>query len=255
MTSDHRSNGVKAFVWRLLVWSMVIGRGSLASPPEPTQFPFEMVRLPAGWFAGRDPVTQGQYAEVTGENPSHFAGDDDRPVESVSWEDAAAFCEQLTARERDAGRLPPGWRYDLPTDAQWDEMLADADPRTAVTSLTTPPGGTVPVADAGPPNRLGLRGMLGNVWQWCRDWYNEGIRRRDANPDVPAGALAGGVPGATPSPDDPPDERYKVLRGGAWDTGPSAGFTPRARLRYAPGMANARTGFRCVLEFTETPAR
>ena len=246
----------------VFAWSLGPGRWASGSPPEPTRFPFEMVRLPAGggWFAGRDPVTQGQYLEVTGENPSRFPGDDARPVENVSWEDAVAFCEQLTVRERAAGRLPPGWRYDLPTDAQWDELLADADVRTAVTSLAgAPREGPVPVAEAGPPNRLGLRGMLGNVWQWCRDWYDEGIRRRDANPDVPAGALVN-VPGdaAAGSPDDPPDERYKVLRGGAWDTGPSAGFTPRARLRYAPGMANAHTGFRCVLEFAaanEEPAR
>ena len=234
----------------VLFWSLVIGHWSFGSPaPEPTQFPFAMVRLPAGWFAGRDPVTQGQFAEVTDENPSHFPGDNDQPVENVSWEDATAFCEQLTTREHTAGRLPPGWRYDLPTDAQWDEMLADADLRTAVTSLTTPRESTVPVAEAGPTNRLGLRGMLGNVWQWCRDWYDEGIRRKDSNPDVPAGALVNPPGNATVSPDDPPDERYKVLRGGAWDTGVTAGFTPRARLRYAPGMSNAHTGFRCVLEY------
>ena len=216
-------------------------------------FPFEMVRMPAGgWFAGRDPVTQGEYAEVTGERPSHFPGDDDRPVESVSWEDANGFCEQLTARERAAGRLPPGWRYDLPTDAQWDEMLADADPKTAVTSQAVPREGTVPVAEAGPPNRLGIRGMLGNVWQWCRDWYDEGIRRKDSQPGRARGRAGDELAGNAA-----PLVRWTIRRTSATrccaaargTPGRRPNFSPRARLRYAPGMANARTGFRCVLEF------
>lgn len=225
-------------------------------PPAPVSFPFVMVPMPGGWFVARDETTQAQYAEVTGENPSRFPDPEGRrPVENVSWEDATAFCELLTARERDAGHLPAGWRYDLPTDAQFDEFLADADVKEAVTSLAARrEDGPEPVGTRA-PNRLGLRDVLGNVWEWCRDWYDESIRRKDTNPDVPAGALFTtpipaapvGSGGAINGPDDPPDERYKVLRGGAWDTVPSDGFTPRSRLRYAPGMANAHTGLRCVL--------
>ena len=185
-------------------------------------------------------TTQAQYEEVTGENPSQFT-DPHAPVDSVSWEDAEAFCARLTAREQKAGRLPPDWVYELPTDEQWDQFAAGTEVKDTVTSLEKNREHTEAVG-RGQPNPLGLYDVVGNVWEWCRDWYDNRIRRKDANPDMPyvmtdAEAAARG-----------PEETFKVLRGGAWDTGPSDGFKLGSRLRYAPGMANRRTGFRCVVE-------
>ena len=98
----------------------------MGSPPdEPArdkaEGPQVRVTLSRGFWLGRTEVTQAQYEALTGNNPSRFkdAGPD-APVEHVSWLDAMAFCEKLTARERAAGRLPEGWRYTLPTEAQWD---------------------------------------------------------------------------------------------------------------------------------------
>lgn len=197
---------------------------------------FDMVQLPAGYWVAKDEVTQAQYQEITGENPSAFPAPAN-PVDSVSWDDAVFFCQKLTAREAAAGRLPPGWSYALPTDAQWDEFSAGASLAAAVTSVETARGSTAAVGGS-PPNALGLRDTIGNVWEWCADWYTDVIRRKDSNPDLPPGALLGG---------HEEEQIYKVLRGGAWDTSPSDHFTPAARLRYAPGMCNYRTGFRCVL--------
>jgi formylglycine-generating enzyme required for sulfatase activity len=203
-------------------------------------FYFEMVRIPGAdaWVATKD-VTQKQYEEIMGENPSAFP-DPLRPVDSVSWDDAEAFCTRLTAREQSAGRLPRDLVYELPTDAQWDAFAAGAPLENAIVSLKIEHAGTEPVGSR-PPSPLGLYDVLGNVWQWCRDWYGNDIRKLDTNKDLPmaysdAQAAALG-----------PEQTYKVLRGGAWDTGPADGFTPASRLRYAPGMSNYRTGFRCVV--------
>ena len=233
-------NPVNRGVLLLLGVALLGGPGEGVIAGTKPEFYFDMVPIPglADWVATRE-VTQKQYQEITGENPSAFV-DPARPVESVSWDDAEAFCQKLTARERLAGRLPADLSYELPTDAQWDAFSAGASLDNAVTSIRTGRPGTAPAGSL-PPTPLGLYDVLGNVWEWCRDWYDNDIRKKDANKDLPmaysdAQAAALG-----------PEQTFKVLRGGAWDTGPSDGFTPASRLRYAPGMSNYRTGFRCVV--------
>ncbi len=232
-----------ARVWQWLVCSAV---GMLvptvhAVAPEPVQFFFEMVKVPAAeYWVGKYEVTQKQYTEITGENPSRFQ-DDAFPVDSVSWDDAVAFCKELTARELAAHRLPGGYVYDLPTDAQWDQFAAGTDPASAVLSLTQARTGPQRVGTS-VANPLGLFDVVGNVWEWCRDWYGNEIRKKDSNRDLPA-ALTDAEAAA-----QGPEETFKVLRGGSWDTGPSDRFDLNSRLRYAPGMSNYRTGFRCVVK-------
>jgi formylglycine-generating enzyme required for sulfatase activity len=79
--------------------------------------PVHQVTISKPFWMGKTEVTQAQYKQVTGETPSHFQGLEN-PVESVSWNDAVAFCKKLTERERQAGRLPGGFEYTLPTGAQ-----------------------------------------------------------------------------------------------------------------------------------------
>ena len=71
-------------------------------------------------------MTQAQYeAVMTGntiglsDKPSNWPNNPNRPVEMVSWEDAQAFISILNASEQAAGRLPSGWSFVLPTEAQW----------------------------------------------------------------------------------------------------------------------------------------
>jgi len=73
------------------------------------------------WMAKTE-VTQRQYQQVMGINPAKFKGLEN-PVETVSWDDAMAFCKKLTDRERQAGRLPEGFEYTLPSEAQWGICL------------------------------------------------------------------------------------------------------------------------------------
>ncbi len=206
---------------------------------KPRHFFFETARLPDGLQVAKYEVTQAQYEAVTGENPSEFR-DPDKPVDSVSWDDAETFCTKLTAREHAAGRLPADEQYELPTDAQWDQFSGTTASMDAVLSLTAARQSTEKVGTHS-PNALGLYDVVGNVWEWTRDWYDNDIRRKDSNPDLPS------VPTDAEAAAQGPEETFKVLRGGAWDTGPADHFSLASRLRYAPGMSNYRTGFRCVV--------
>jgi formylglycine-generating enzyme required for sulfatase activity len=124
----------------------------------------------------------------------------DDPVVNVSWDDAAAFCQWLTGRERKAGRLTDKQRYRLPTDAEWSAAagLGAEQGRTPEDRLrasvvwpwgwTWPPqpgdGNYAPELEADQfantspvgsfkPNAQRLFDLGGNAWEWCEDWFND----------------------------------------------------------------------------------
>ena len=86
------------------------------------------VTLTNGFYLGKYEVTQAQYETVmTGNseglnadpsNNNHKGGN--RPVDTVSWNDIQVFLSRLNDMEQTAGRLPAGWKYVLPTEAQWE---------------------------------------------------------------------------------------------------------------------------------------
>ena len=80
--------------------------------------PVHRVTFTKPFWLAKTEVTQAQWKQIMGINPSHFRRPD-LPVESVGWDDAVAFCKKkLTERERQAGCLPAGFEYTLPTEAQ-----------------------------------------------------------------------------------------------------------------------------------------
>jgi formylglycine-generating enzyme required for sulfatase activity len=139
------------------------------------------------WF-GKYEVTQGQWKALMGKNPSWFKKNGDNgPVDKVGRDDAKEFCEKLTERERAAGRLPTGYVYTLPTEAQWEYACraGTATPFNTGSAITTKQanyddrknrkqiwkdtlGATMPVGSF-PPNAWGLYDMHGNVSEWCLD--------------------------------------------------------------------------------------
>jgi formylglycine-generating enzyme required for sulfatase activity len=126
-----------------------------------------LVFAPSGLWVGKYEVTQGEYNQVMKSNPSNPKWRSDRqPVEQVTWNDAVEFTRKLSELERSS--LPAGKAYSLPTEKQWKEFAADQ-------KFEDLPGGTAirkdpsPVGASGPPNKLGLFDVLGNLWEWCLD--------------------------------------------------------------------------------------
>ena len=180
-----------------------MGCSSEAEECEDEEKPSHSVTISQPFHLGKYEVTQAQWEAVMGNNPSKFKGAD-RPVDSVTWDDAQEFIKKLNAKEGHT-------RYRLPTEAEW-EYAARAGSATAY-SFGDDEGQlgnyawywensdeeTHPVGRK-QPNAWGLFDMHGNVWEWVHDWYGEKYYSAGAMTD-PQGPESGG---------------YRVLRGGGW---------------------------------------
>ncbi len=194
-------------------------------------------------------VTQGQWQEVMGNNPSWFSRDGKEkdkvkdikdedlkhfPVETVSWNDAQEFIKKLNEKEKGKG-----YQYRLPSEAEWEYACRGgatseeecsyhfyfAKPTNDLSSKEANfrPFGK---ADRGPflgrttkvgsyaPNKVGLYDMHGNLWQYCEDLYEEGASLR-------------------------------VNRGGCWQ-GDAGDCRAAIRGRVIPGNRYGILGFRLV---------
>jgi formylglycine-generating enzyme required for sulfatase activity len=139
------------------------------------------VTLARPYYIGKYEVTQGEWTKVMGSNPSVFQGhrvegDATRhPVDSVTWDDAQQFIRGLNQREKTAAyRLPTEfeWEYSAragaSADPTWDEIRELAWEQDIATATTH-------VVGTKKPNAWGLHDMLGNVWEWVSDYYNDKI--------------------------------------------------------------------------------
>ena len=160
----------------------------------------------------------------------------DRPAVCVSWSDSSAFCAWLTARERSAGRLPEGYLYRLPTEAEWEYCCRAGAPAgepgpeqlqrqawfSANSARETHRVGTRV------PNDWGLHDMRGNVREWCHDWH------------------APYAVAAATDPRGPDNGTHRVVRGGCWGSSP-ASCRSTHRFRFVPSFAVFNLGFRVAL--------
>ena len=127
------------------------------------------VSAPHAFFLARTEVTQATWNAVMDDNPSHERGDD-LPVEWVSWDDCQEFLRRLSHRH--------GRSYRLPTEQEWTYAAIagshaqhfDGARVSYVHSRALTP------ADACPGNAWDLRGLHGNVWEWCSDVLPDGKR-------------------------------------------------------------------------------
>jgi formylglycine-generating enzyme required for sulfatase activity len=205
----------------------------------------QSVILTRDFWLGKYEVTQGEYAALTGKNPSHFTNDLSHPVEKVSQVDAMAYCAALTQRERQAGRLSPHYEYRLPSEAEW-EYACRAGTTNAFSfgdsqALAEPFAWTEENSQASTqrvgqkhPNPWGLHDMHGNVWEWCLDWFG----------DYP--------PGDVTDPVGPATGKFKVFRGGGWNH--EAKFARSSnRFMMAPSNGIYFVGFRLALAPSQPP--
>jgi hypothetical protein len=189
--------------------------------------PVHTVNLTRPFYMQRTEVTQGQWREIMGSNPSWFSACGDTcPVENVSWTDFQQFLAALNARF-------PGRNYRLPTEAEW-EYAARA-------GTTGDYGGTGVLDEMGwfegnsnnqtasvarkTPNAWGLYDMHGNVWERVQDWYGPYTSSTKSDPTGPATGSD------------------RAVRGGAYS---STAFQTRSAVRGGapPGSRYPNVGFR-----------
>ena len=189
------------------------------------------------YYMGKYEVTQEQYLQVMGSNPSHFKGSD-LPVEQVWWDQAQTFCWKVSSM--------PGIAIRLPTQAEWERACragtrttyytgdSEADLDRAGWHKKNSNGTTHPVGQM-IPNQWGICDMHGNVVEWCVDWCASG---KAANLEDAQGRTEG---------------PFRVLRGGSWDD-PSHDCRSSARGRgFREDIALRIVGFRVVLSLPEAP--
>ena len=212
------------------------------------------VIITKAFYIGKFEVTQNQYVSVMSKNQSSFKDDlalaeinnTYKPVESVSYYDAKAFCDKLNLKYKDI--LPKGYRFDLPTEAQW-EYACRAGTTTGLNN-----GKDIVVVYYGyapnlgevawnefnvsngyyqrvgqkKPNAWGIYDMHGNVSEWCRDWYGEYLCDVEADP---TGVSSGSC---------------RVIRGG--DVSSNVFFCSSYRREcLEPSKCFKNTGFRVAL--------
>lgn len=177
---------------------------------------------------GKYEVTQKLWVQVMGGNPSQITGDDNLPVETVSWNDVQEFIGRLNSMT--------GKKYRLPTEAEWEYAArgglkskgykySGSNNLGDVAWFGDNSGGKSHQVGSKAPNELGIYDMSGNVWEWVGDWYGDYSSTAQTNPSGPARGSD------------------RVLRGGSWGDG--AGD---CRVSYrgsdAPGFRDGDLGFR-----------
>jgi formylglycine-generating enzyme required for sulfatase activity len=230
--------------------------------------PQHRVRITKPFYMGAYEVTQRQYWDVMGANPSWFSatgGGNGKvpgnetgsyPVENVSWLDAVSFCNKLSEKDGlavcyaidgDRVELRAGSGYRLPTEAEWEyacragtETAFAFGPRLSPTEANFDGNYTYNGSTKGQylqrttavgsyrPNAFGLYDMHGNVWEWCWDAYDAKAYAGSSSVD-PVVAPSGAA--------------VRVSRGGGWFSVPQ-GARSAYRLGFAPSLPGYYLGFR-----------
>ncbi len=204
-----------------------------------------------GFWISRFEITQSQYEAIIGKNPSHFMGTSkshlslhpgalirekglefERPVENVSWKEALEFCRRFSRKY--------GVKVRLPYEAEW-EYACRAGTTTKYNWGNSINGDYCWYGDNSnesthtvgkkKPNAWDVYDMSGNVWEWCMDWYKGNYYRKSPSNN----------------PKGPSSGRYRVLRGGGWDSRSDRVCSHTRYYRSGSDYKASNVGFRLVL--------
>lgn len=199
------------------------------------------------YYMGKYEVTQGQWEKVRGNNPSDFRKGHDYPVEQVSWYDAQDYIAELNRLTGKTFRLPTEaeWEYAARESGKYEKYSGFTDEREMLRYANfcdincqenwKPEMQKDKYKNTSPvgrhkPNRQGLYDLTGNVWEWVQDWYDQDYYK-DSPKNNPQGPIQG---------------RFKVIRGGAWDSAPKD-MRAANRDSLEPKKKSNNIGFRLVL--------
>ncbi len=209
------------------------------------------VTISRPFFMGVHEVTQSQFRQVMGTNPSYHQEDgrvtDDQPVEYVTYDEAVEFCARLGTL---AAEKRTRHRYRLPTEAEWEyacragtttpfhfgedlsSFVANFDGNYQYGNAQRGPytARPTPVGSYDRPNAWGLHDMHGNVWEWCSDWYDRDYYRHSPQTD----------------PQGPRDGTMRVVRGGSW-LNVASDLRSATRFYDDPTRRAYNRGFRIIL--------
>ncbi len=214
------------------VENMVLIRGGSFSmgSNEYDEKPIHTVTV-SSFYISKYEVTQKQWRDIMGNNPSYFKNCDDCPVEQVSWNDIQEFLKKINTQT--------GKNYRLPTEAEWEyaakcgqnHKYAGSDNIDNVAWYGDEKANkkTHPVGQKS-PNGYGLYDMSGNVWEWCSDWYSSSYYKNSPS-NNPQGRGIGA---------------FRVLRGGSWNDY-ADDCRSAFRSNYAPNYRYNINGFRLAL--------
>jgi formylglycine-generating enzyme required for sulfatase activity len=214
----------------------------------PSEGPRHRVRITRPFYFGMSEVTQAQYGQVMGSGSAHSGAlVGNKPVGSISWNDAQEFCRKLSElpNEKGAGRV-----YQLPTEAQW-EYACRAGTTTRFCFgdderqlghyawFGGNSGNTVQPVGQKMPNAWGLYDIHGNVWEWCADGHDLQYYQQSPRDD----------------PGGPASARGRVIRGGSSPDRHPAGFRSAYRHGYSPASRAPTIGFRAAMTVGAPDAR
>jgi formylglycine-generating enzyme required for sulfatase activity len=225
----------------------LMGSGAADKWAKDREKPQHRVNITKPFSLGIYPVTQDEYEQVVGENPSKFKGDGRHPVDNVSWFDAVNFCNCLSEQEDlkpyykiggETVSVVGGTGYRLPTEAEWEYACragtmtkwSFGDDESLLTQYAwyKVNSGSEPHAVGElKPNSWGMYDMHGNIREWCWDWYDDEYFQHSPSAD----------------PNGPSSGEYRVLRGGSCYTR-SAWVRSAQHLYEKPARGSFNFGFR-----------